>query len=98
VEVLPVSNKFSEYGHHVVAQLTAAGFRAHLDDRNEKLQAKIRDAEMQKVPYMAVIGGKEAEAQSVSVRGHGKGDLGSRPLATFLTDLRAEVDSHGSQS
>jgi threonyl-tRNA synthetase len=95
VAVLPVSNKFTEYAHQVVSELTAAGFRAQFDDRNEKLQAKIRDSEMQKVPYMAVVGGKEAEARSVSIRHHGKGDLGPRPLATFLSDLRAEVDSHG---
>jgi threonyl-tRNA synthetase len=95
VAVLPVSNRFSEYAQQVVSELTAAGFRAQFDDRNEKLQAKIRDSEMQKVPYMAVVGGKEAEARSVSVRHHGKGDLGPRPLATFLSDLRTEVDSHG---
>jgi len=98
VAVLPVSNKVSDYAHQVGAELAAAGFRVYLDERNEKLQAKIRDSEMQKVPYMAVVGGKEAEAGAVSVRGHGKGDLGSRPLATFLSDLRAEVNSHGGLS
>jgi len=91
VEVLPVSGKFSEYARSVTSALTAAGFRAHLDDRNEKLQAKIRDAEMQKIPYMTVIGGKEAEANSVSVRHHGKGDLGPRPLAQFILDLQSET-------
>jgi len=91
VAVLPVSGKFSEYAAQVSAELKAAGVRVYLDDRNEKLQAKIRDSEMQKVPYMAVVGGKEAEAHSVSVRHHGKGDLGPRPLATFLADLRAET-------
>ncbi len=93
VAVLPVSGKFSEYAKQVTAELAAAGLRAQLDDRNEKLQAKIRDAEMQKIPYMAVVGGKEAEAQTVSVRHHGKGDLGPRPLAEFLADLRVHVDS-----
>jgi threonyl-tRNA synthetase len=93
VAVLPVSGKFAEYAQQVTAELSAAGFRAYLDDRNEKLQAKIRDSEMQKIPYMTVVGGKEAEARTVSVRHHGKGDLGPRPLATFLADLRAEVDS-----
>jgi threonyl-tRNA synthetase len=91
VAVLPVSGKFSEYAAQVSAELKAAGVRVYLDDRNEKLQAKIRDSEMQKVPYMAVVGGKEAEARSVSVRHHGKGDLGPRPLAQFLTDLRTEA-------
>ena len=68
-------------------------FASELDDRNEKLQAKIRDAQLQKVPYMLVIGGKEAEAGTVSVRQRSKGDLGPRPLEQFSADLRAEVDS-----
>jgi threonyl-tRNA synthetase len=96
VAVLPVSGKFSEYAKQVAAELTAAGIRVHLDDRNEKLQAKIRDSEMQKIPYMTVVGGKEAEAHSVSVRHHGKGDLGPRPLETFIADLRAETQAQAS--
>jgi threonyl-tRNA synthetase len=91
VAVLPVSEKVSEYAAQVSAELKAAGIRVYLDDRNEKLGAKIRDSEMQKVPYMAVVGGKEAEARAVSVRHHGKGDLGARPLDTFLADLKAEA-------
>ena len=74
-------------------QLKDAGFRVHLDDRNEKLQAKIRDAQMQKIPYMLIIGGKEAEAGTVSVRHRAKGDLGPRPLEQFIADLRAEIES-----
>jgi len=96
VAVLPVSGKFSKYAAQVSAELKAAGIRVYLDDRNEKLQAKIRDSEMQKIPYMAVVGGKEAEAQSVSVRHHGQGDLGPRPVAQFLTDLSAETDARSS--
>jgi threonyl-tRNA synthetase len=92
--VLPISNKFDQYAQQVVAELTAAGFRAELDNRNEKIQARIRDSELQKIPYMAVVGGKEAEARTVSVRHHGKGDLGPRPLAALLADMRSEVDSH----
>src|SRR5689334_17554004 len=95
VAVLPVSNKFSEYAKSVVSALGAAGVRAALDDRNEKLQAKIRDSELQKIPYMAVVGGKEAEARSVSVRHHGKGDIGAQPLAEFLAKLCAEVQARG---
>lgn len=91
VVVLPVSDKFSEYAQQVVAKLVAAGFRAQPDDRNEKLQARIRDAELQKIPYMAVVGGKEAENGSVSVRHHGKGNLGPRPLDQFVADLRDET-------
>jgi len=93
VAVLPVSGKFSEYAQQVASELKSAGFRAHLDDRNEKLQAKIRDSEIQKIPYMAIVGGKEAEARTVSVRHHGKGDLGPRGLSAFLADLRSESES-----
>ncbi len=92
-EVLPLSEKFSVYASNVVTELRAAGFRVHLDDRNEKLQAKIRDAQMQKIPYMLIVGGKEAEAGTVSVRHQSKGDLGPRPLGEFLSDLRNQVDS-----
>jgi threonyl-tRNA synthetase len=92
-EVLPVSGKFAEYAQKVTADLKAEGFRAHLDDRNEKLQAKIRDSQIAKVPYMLIIGGKEAEAGTVSVRHRSKGDLGPRPLAEFVSALREEVNS-----
>ncbi len=91
--VLPVSGKFSEYARTVVEKLKAAGLRTHFDDRNEKLQAKIRDAQLQKIPYMLIIGGKEAEAGTVSVRHRSKGDLGPRPLDQFIADLRSESDS-----
>ncbi len=71
--------------------------RVHLDDRNEKLPAKIRDAQLQKIPYMLVVGAKEAEAGTVSVRHRSKGDLGPRPLAEFVQELRQESDSHAIQ-
>jgi len=95
--VLPVSGKFEEYAKKVTQQLKDAGFRAHLDDRNEKLQAKIRDAQLEKVPYMLILGGKEVEAGTVSVRHRSKGDLGPRPLERFVADLREEVDSRARQ-
>jgi threonyl-tRNA synthetase len=91
--VLPLSEKFSDYGQKVTQRLKGAGFRVHYDDRNEKLQAKIRDAQLQKIPYMLVIGGKEVESGAVSVRHRSKGDLGPRPLEQFVADLRDEVDS-----
>jgi threonyl-tRNA synthetase len=67
--------------------------RVHLDDRNEKLPAKIRDAQMQKIPYMLIVGGKEAEAGTVSVRHRSKGDLGPRPLSDFVDALHQEIES-----
>ncbi|MGA2902150.1 MAG: threonine--tRNA ligase, partial [Candidatus Acidiferrales bacterium] len=91
--VLPVSGKFIEYAQQVTQKLKDAGFRAHLDDRNEKLQAKIRDAQLEKIPYMLIIGGKEAQAGTVAVRHRSKGDLGPRPLDQFVADLRAEINS-----
>ncbi len=95
-EVLPVSEKSLDYARKVSDALAEAGFRAHLDDRNEKLQAKIRDAQLQKVPYMLVVGGKEAEAGTVAVRHRSRGDLGPQPLAEFLAALRKEVESRAS--
>ncbi len=91
VSVLPVSGKFSEYAAKVTKHLQDAGLRVHFDDRNEKLQAKIRDAQMQKIPYMLIIGGKEAEAGTVAVRHRSKGDLGGRSLEQFTADIREEI-------
>ena len=91
--VLPITERQNDYAKQVLEKLLDAGVRAEFDDRNEKLQAKIRDAQLQKIPYMLVIGGKEAEAGTVSVRHRAKGDLGPRPLEQFSADLRAEVDS-----
>jgi threonyl-tRNA synthetase len=91
--ILPLSNKFSEYAQSVFQQLRNASIRVHLDDRNEKLQAKIRDAQMQKIPYMLIVGAKEAESATVSVRHRTQGDLGPRPATQFLADLHAEISS-----
>jgi threonyl-tRNA synthetase len=91
--VLPITERQNDYAKQVLEKLLDSGIRAELDDRNEKLQAKIRDAQLQKIPYMLVIGGKEAEAGTVSVRHRAKGDLGARPLEQFSADLRAEIDS-----
>jgi threonyl-tRNA synthetase len=95
--VLPVSSKFEDYARTVEQKLRSAGFRVHLDDRNEKLQAKIRDAQLEKIPYMLVVGGKEAEAGTVSVRHRSKGDLGARPLAEFVSALLEEVQNRIAQ-
>ncbi len=91
--VLPITERQNDYANQVLGKLLDGGVRAELDDRNEKLQAKIRDAQLQKIPYMLVVGGKEAEAGTVSVRHRAKGDLGARPLEQFSADLRAEMDS-----
>ena len=91
VAVLPVSGKFEPYAQKVTKILQEAGFRVRHDDRNEKLQAKIRDAQLEKIPYMLILGGKEAEGATVSVRQRSQGDLGPRPLERFVADLKAEI-------
>ena len=91
VSVLPLSEKVADYAKQVTEKLKAAGFRVHLDERNEKLQAKIRDAQMEKIPYMLVLGGKEAEAGTASVRHRTKGDQGAIPLDQFIANLRNEI-------
>jgi threonyl-tRNA synthetase len=91
VSVLPLSEKLAAYAEEVTKKLKEAGFRVHLDSRNEKLQAKIRDAQLEKIPYMLVLGGKEAEAGTVAVRHRSKGDLGARKLEEFMGDLRKEA-------
>ena len=91
--VLPITERQNAYAKEVHQKLLDAGFRSEFDDRNEKVQAKIRDAQMQKIPYMLIIGGKEAEAGTVSVRHRSKGDLGPRPLEQFSSDLRQEIET-----
>jgi threonyl-tRNA synthetase len=97
VEVCPVSEKVIDYARHVTETLKNHKFRVHLDDRNEKLPAKIRDAQMQKIPYMLVVGPKEAEAGTASVRHRTKGDLGPKPLAEVIEALQKEVDARATQ-
>ena len=75
--VIPVTEKHADYGREIAAALKAKGVRVGVDDRNEKLGYKIREAQVQKVPYMLVVGDKEVEAKTVSVRHRQAGDLGS---------------------
>jgi threonyl-tRNA synthetase len=93
--VLPVSEKFAEYGETVRAALAAAGVRVELDARNEKLGYKIREAQLQKVPYMLVVGGREAEEGTVSVRRRAGEDLGAMPVDAFLGRVRELSLSRG---
>ncbi|HWA10309.1 MAG TPA: threonine--tRNA ligase [Opitutaceae bacterium] len=89
--LVPIGEKQLDYGRDLLAQLQAAGVRASLDEHNDKLGAKIRRAELEKIPYTLVLGGKEAEARSVSVRSRARGDEGVQPFAQFLERLRAEI-------
>src|SRR5262249_3592230 len=90
VQICPVSDKVADYAKQVTETLKSRGLRGHLDDRNEKLPAKIRDAQLQKIPYILMVGAKEAEAGTVSVRDRSKGDLGPKPLAELVTALQEE--------
>jgi threonyl-tRNA synthetase len=81
--VLPISDRHAEAAGGVLARLRAAGVRAEVDDRTESVGRKIRDAELRKVPYMLVLGDREAEQGTVSVRRHGEGDTGSEAVEAF---------------
>ncbi len=91
--VLPITDRNVEYARKVYQRLEAAGLRAHLDDRNEKVNLKIREAQLQKVPYMLVIGDREQEADSVAVRHRKHADMGAKPVEQFIAEARALVDS-----
>jgi len=91
--VVPISDKVADYARDVAAQLKAAGLRVGLDEHSDKLGAKIRRAEVEKVPYALVIGAKEAEAHAVAVRSRARGDEGVIPFDAFLARLRAEVQN-----
>jgi len=93
VAVLPIAERHHDYARQVNDALVAAGFRSHLDDRNESVRFKIREAQVQKVPYMLVIGDREQESNQVSVRSRSAGDLGPQPLAEFIQRLAAEVET-----
>ncbi len=93
VRVLPISDKVADHSRHVLAELQAAGLRAAIDARPEKIGAKIRDAQLEKIPAMLVVGAKEAETGAVSFRDRIDGDLGAMALAVALARLKAEADA-----
>lgn len=90
-KILPISDKFMPYALEVLAELRKAGVRAEIDDRNEKIGKKIRDTEIMKVPYMLVIGEKEATEGQLSIRRQGKGDLGMMDKAAFISQIKQEI-------
>ena len=93
VRVLPISERTMEKSTEIYQQLRAAGLRVELDERSEKIGYKIREAQMQKIPYMVIIGEKEAEAGTVSVRSRHDGDLGSMPVEDFLKLIKEVIDT-----
>jgi threonyl-tRNA synthetase len=91
--VLPITDRVADFAASVRDRLREAGVRAELDDRNEKVGAKIREAELQKVPYMLIVGDKEAAAGTVSVRVRHKGDRGSQEVSPLLQEMRELIES-----
>ena len=89
--VLPIADRHLAYAREVQHALAAAGLRATVDERQEKVNLKIRDAQLQKVPYMLVVGDREAADGAVAVRSRAQGDLGARPVAAFVHEALAEV-------
>ena len=91
VKVLPISDKHMEYGKKVLAELENAGIRAEIDSRAEKIGYKIREAQMQKIPYMLVVGAKEEEEGLVSVRSRFEGDEGQTKIEAFIENIKKEI-------
>ena len=93
VKVLPISDKYMDYAQNVLNKLTEAGIRAEVDTRAEKIGYKIREAQTAKIPYMLVVGQKEEEENTVSVRSRADGDEGARSLDTFIADILKEIET-----
>jgi len=91
VKILPISDKFMDYALEVKQSLRAVGVRVEIDDRSEKIGKKIRDTELSRVPYMLVVGEKEAAERKLAVRRQGKGDLGTQELEAFIGMIQDEI-------
>lgn len=90
-KLLPITDKFNDYAYEVASKLEAAGVRVEVDSRNEKIGYKIRESQMQKIPYMLVVGEKEATSGTVGLRKRGEGDLGAVAVDQFIADITAEI-------
>lgn len=92
VAILPISDKYNEYAKKVAELLKFYDIRSLVDERGEKIGKKIRDAEIKKIPYMLIVGEKEATENCVSVRKHGEGDKGSKSIEEFASDIKKEIE------
>lgn len=92
VVILPISDKFNDYAHKVARHFKQQDIRATVDDRNEKIGRKIRDNELKRIPYLLIVGEKEAESEEVSVRKQGEGDKGSMKFTNFAAQLNEEIE------
>jgi threonyl-tRNA synthetase len=97
VAVLPVSEKCADYAAEQTRILKNNGIRVELDDSPEKIGAKIRRATLDKVPYMLILGQKEADANTVAVRHRTEGDFGEVDITEFISEINAEIETKGSQ-
>ena len=94
VRILPISEKFHDYAHEVEQKMKKAGIKVTVDERSEKIGYKIREARLEKLPYMVIVGAKEAEEGNISVRHRGEdGDMGSMDTDKFIADLKEEIDT-----
>lgn len=92
VKILPIADRFYEYAKNTMEELKSHGIRCEIDKRTEKIGYKIREAQLDKVPYMIIVGEKEMESQEVSVRKRDEGDLGSIPILEFIDLLKKEIN------
>jgi threonyl-tRNA synthetase len=92
VMVIPIADRHGDYAQKVLAELKANDIRAEIDNSSERMQAKIRHAQLQKIPYMLVVGDKEAEAGAVAIRLRSGEDLKAKPLAEFISLAREAID------
>lgn len=95
VIILPIADRHNAYAEKIAAELKKQELRVEVDGRREKIGAKIRDAQLQKIPYMLIVGEKEVEAGTVAVRQREKGDLGTMSLAAFQAEAQKTVDNRG---
>jgi threonyl-tRNA synthetase len=93
--IIPIADRHAEYGKKLLEQLKQVGIRAEIDDRSEKMQAKIRDAQLQKIPYMLIIGDREQEGNLVAVRTRSNEDKGAIKFDKFLADIKNVIESRG---
>lgn len=93
VKLLPIADRHVDYANEVKEKLEAVGMRVELDDRNEKIGYKIREARMQRVPYMLVMGDNELAESTLSVRSRKDGDLGIKAVDEFIADALVEINT-----
>ena len=91
VRILPISDKYQDYAEEIFAELRRNGIDVTIDSSSERIGYKIRKAQMEKLPYMLVVGQQEAENKTVSVRSRFEGDEGSKPLSEFVNAIREEI-------